>query len=350
VLGAAAAGCSPPALNASPTPLPATPLRSGTEPAPHPVGSSTPVPGPVALTKVIPAPTDIIVNTAEELYEQSFSSIATVKADEWQLVLDGLVSNRRIFTLDDIRALPVVEIMRTLECIGNPVGGPLIGNAVWKGTYLKPLLDEAGIQPTARRVKFEAADGYDTAVELKFIDDPRSFLAYEMNGEPLTPEHGFPLRVFVPGSYGQKMPKWVTRMELVDNDHEGYWEREGWSDVAQVKTNAIIEWPFSNARLANELTPLWGVAYAGKRDIVKVEIKVDDEDWRGAEVLHGPTNEAWTQWHIDWQPTRGGSHKISVRATDETGFTQSKSSTSVLNGYPDGTDAIHAVYVTVVDA
>jgi DMSO/TMAO reductase YedYZ molybdopterin-dependent catalytic subunit len=326
------------------------PLGTATESASHPVPSPTSAPRPTALATVAPAPDKIIITSATDLYEQSFSAIAEVKPADWQLTLDGLVYKPRTFTLEDIRALPAVEIMRTLECIGNPVGGPLIGNAVWKGTYLKPLLDAAGILPTARRIKFEAADGYDTAVELKFIDDDRSFLAYEMNGEPLTPEHGFPLRVFFPGSYGQKMPKWVIRMELVDYDHEGYWEREGWSDVAQVKTHSIIEQPFTNAKLANDAITVWGIAYAGKRAITKVELRVGDNDWYEAELLSGPSSEVWTQWQFDWQPAVIGTHKISIRATDETGFMQSKSDISVLNSFPAGTEAIHSVYLSILDA
>ncbi len=325
-------------------------MAAVTESAPIGGQGLTPEPAPTALPTLSPPPDYILITPTNKFYKQSFSTIPSVDPDQWRLELNGLVKTPRTFTLDDLRALPSVEIMRTLECIGNPVGGSLIGNAVWKGTYLKPLLDEAGIDPAATQIKFAAADGYETAVALKFIDDPRSFLAYEMNSAPLTPEHGYPVRVFFAGSYGQKMPKWVTRLELIEGSFEGYWEQKGWSDVAQVKTNAIIEQPHANAKLTGGVIPVWGIAYAGQRAITKVEIQINDEGWREATLLYGPSSEVWTQWVLQEQLTTSGSHKIAVRATDELGFVQTKSSVSVLNGFPSGTDAIHAIYVTLVNA
>jgi DMSO/TMAO reductase YedYZ molybdopterin-dependent catalytic subunit len=342
VLATVAAGCSPPNSTS-------TPVAASAEAAPMGHQNLTPEPAPTARPTLSPSPASILLTPTDKFYKQSFSTIPIVDSTTWRLVVDGLVKKPLTFTLDDIRALPAVEIMRTLECIGNPVGGSLIGNAIWKGAYLKPLLAKAGIDPSATRIKFAAADGYDTAVELRFIDDPRSFLAYEMNGEPLRPEHGFPMRVFFAGSYGQKMPKWVTQLELIDSPHEGYWEQKGWSDVAQVKTNSIIEQPHASAKLTEALIPLWGVAYAGQRAIVKVELQIDGEDWREAALLTGPSNEVWTQWALDWQPASPGSHKIAVRATDESGFVQ-RQSAGLLNGFPNGNDAIHSIFVTIGDA
>jgi len=306
------------------------------------------LPEPPKLATPIAAPQQITITPNDKFYTQSFSTTPTVNANDWTLTIDGLVNRPLIFTLADLKARPAVEVMRTLECIGNPVGGPQIGNAVWKGTYLKPILDEAGIKPTAYRLKFEAADHYTAAADLKFLYDDRSFLAYEMNDQPLTPKHGFPLRLFFPGSYGQKMPKWITRMELIDYEFEGYWEERGWSDVAQVKTNAIIEKPYANAKFATQTTiPIWGVAYAGKRDITKVEVKIGDEDWREANLMFGPTNEVWTQWSLDWVPNQAQNYKIQVRATDSDGFTQSRTA-GLLDGYPDGSDAVHSIYVKIL--
>ena len=320
-------------------------MPSVTAPPASPAPSEKPT--PTARPAPSPAPDKILITSNADFYKQSYSAVPNVDPSSWSLTINGLVSRPLTLTLDEVRALSAVEIMRTLECIGNPVGGPLIGNAVWKGTYLKPLLDEVGIQSSAIRIKFEAADGYHTAVDLKFIDDPRSFLAYEMNGEPLSPEHGFPLRLFFPGSYGQKMPKWVTRLELIDYAHAGYWEGHGWSDTAQVKTNSIIDEPHTGAMLATGTIPIYGVAYAGQRDIVNVDVKIGDDEWREAQLLHGPTNEVWTQWSLDWTPPQTGNHKISVRATDATGFTQ-WAAAKLLDVFPAGSDAIHSIFVKVV--
>jgi DMSO/TMAO reductase YedYZ molybdopterin-dependent catalytic subunit len=349
-LAGLASACASP--TASPDPAPIAPSETAALPASQLPNTSASAPlgvsGVGTSQPPLPAPEQTLITPTDKFYIQSFSSTSTVDPDTWSLAIDGLVERPLTLTLADIKARPAAEVMRTLECIGNPVGGPQIGNALWKGTYLKPLLDEAGIKPSAYRLKFSAADHYDTAIDLKFIYDDRSFLAYEMNGEPLTPQHGFPLRVFFPGSYGQKMPKWVTRLELIDYEHEGYWEERGWSDVAQVKTNSIIDEPYANAKFALQTIPIWGVAYAGKRDILKVEVKVGDAEWRAATLLPGPTNEVWTQWSFDWQPIAEGNYKLQVRATDSDGFTQSRTS-GLLDGYPDGSDAVHSIYVKILE-
>ena len=339
---AALAACTAPPR--SPDPKPPTPSATATPTlTPQPPGAPTTEPPASPL----PAPQQIVITPTDTFYTQSFSATPTVDPATWTLTLNGLVKKPLTFTLADLKARPAIEVMRTLECIGNPVGGSQIGNAVWKGASLKPLLDEAGLQPSAYRLKFTAADGYDTAADLKFAYDDRSFLAYEMNGAPLTLKHGFPLRVFFPGSYGQKMPKWVTQIELIDYDYEGFWEKRGWSDIAQVKTNAIIKEPNANTKFTFEPIPIWGVAYAGKRDIIKVEVKIGEDDWRAATLLTGPTNEAWTQWSLDWVPNTARNYKIQVRATDSDGFTQNRTS-GLLDGYPDGSDAIHSIYVKIL--
>ena len=337
---ALAAGCAPNAAtstadssNAGPTAGPATPATR---------------PPVVASPSLDPAPAEIVITDDNDLYVQSYSSIPSVDAATWKLNIDGLVARPLSFTLDDIKALPAVEVMRTLECIGNPLGGPLIGNVVWKGAYLKPLFDQAAIQPSAIRAKFEAGDGYATSIDLKYINVEGAFLAYEMNGEPLTKEHGFPLRVFYPGSYGQKMPKWIERIELIDYEFEGYWEARGWSDVAQIQTNSIIKQPAGLSTFGLELIPIWGVALAASKAITKVEAKIGDGDWTEAALIHGPSNEVWTQWSLDWSPPGPGQYKVQVRATDADGFTQSTTSNSLLGGaFPRGTDAIHQIVVKI---
>lgn len=341
-LGATLAACTTPSQIA-PTVGPTSAVTPSAT-APHPEPSPT-----VVLKSPTPAPTGILITPTDSFYIQSFDVTPEVKVDAWSLTIDGLVETPLTLSLSDIQALPSVEIMRTLECIGNPVGGPQIGNTVWTGTYLKPLLDQAAIKPTASHIKFTAADQYQTAVALHYLNDEHSFLAYAMNGEPLTPDHGYPLRVFFAGSYGQKMPKWVTRLELIDKDFRGYWEEQGWSNTAQVQTNSIIKQP-KGGPYAAALIPIWGVAYAGSRRIVKVEVKIDEGDWQTAKLLTGPSAEVWTQWSLDWTPTHAEEYKIQVRATDDTGYTQTVSTDQILGGYPNGPTAIQTLYVKVVEA
>ena len=295
---------------------------------------------------LLPAPLEILITPAGSLYTQSYGGLPMVEPDDWRLRIHGLVTNERTLSLDDVRAFPKVESLRTLECIGNPVGGTLIGNVVWGGLDAGALWQEVGILPAATRAKFLAEDDYETSVELRWITQPGVLLVYELNGEPLPREHGFPLRILMPGLYGQKMPKWIRDIEFIDYDHQGYWESRGWSEVASVQTNAIVRQPEDLARLPLGSVPVFGVAFAGLRRITDVEVRIDDGAWSRAELLQADSTLVWTQWSFDWTAAEGR-HTIAVRATDETGFVQTTESQSVLSGaFPDGTDDIHAVVVT----
>jgi DMSO/TMAO reductase YedYZ molybdopterin-dependent catalytic subunit len=295
------------------------------------------------------APDDVVITPTGEFYVTYFSKPSVgVEIEDWRLTVDGLVDHPLTLSYPEVQALPAVEEMRTLECIGNPVGGNQIGNAVWKGFYLEELLKQAGIQEKAVRAQFKAADDYWTSVDLEWITQPGVLMAYEMNGEPLTPKHGYPLRILMPGLYGQKMPKWITRIQFTDEIVEGFWEGRGWSDVASVQTNSQI-WQPRNLSTVDGEVEVYGIAYAAPRDVVKVELGIDGERWIEAELVKGPSPLAWTQWRATWDAAPGD-YVLSVRATDSEGFTQAAAGLGVLEGaYPDGTNAIHDVVVSVVD-
>lgn len=302
---------------------------------------------PDAAPMFPPAPAEILITPSGELYTQSYSFVPSLYEDRFRLRIHGLVDQERILTLAELRGMPRVESLRTLECIGNPVGGSLIGNVVWAGVEAAALWQEVGVRPEARRAKFEAEDDYTTSVELKWITQPGVLLVYEMNGEPLLPEHGWPLRILMPGLYGQKMPKWIRDIEFIDYDHRGYWEQRGWSEVASVQTNSIIRQPRGLEQTGEGVVPVWGVAFAGLRRITRVEVRVDDGEWQSANLLQDDSSLVWTQWSYDW-PADGGRHKVAVRAGDESGFVQSTEADSVLaSSFPAGTDRIHSVVVTV---
>jgi len=292
-------------------------------------------------------PPGIQITPTSELYRQSYSTTPAVDTASWRLVIDGLVENPISLTLDEIKAMPAVEEVRTLECIGNPVGGALIGTVVWKGIYLRTLLKDIKVNLAALRAKFEAADEYSTAVDLEWILQPNTLLIYEMNGEPLTPDHGYPLRILMPGLYGQKNPKWLTHIEFIDTDYQGYWEKQGWSDVAEVMTNSIITEPLSLAQLPHQTAPILGLAFAGNRKIAWVDVQIDDGDWLPAKLLQTDSNLIWTQWTFNWEAVVG-KHTVSVRATDEIGFTQHEKGHSVIgDAFPAGTSNIHSIIVNV---
>jgi hypothetical protein len=277
----------------------------------------------------------------------------TIDRVDWHLIIDGLVEKPQTLSFADIEVRPFVEQMRTLECIGNAVGGNQIGNAVWGGILLADLLDEVGVLDTAVRAKFEAADNYETSVSLDWINQPEAMLAYQMNGEPLPPEHGYPLRLFMPGLYGQKMPKWISRIQFINNNiHLGTWEKQGWSNVAMVKTNAQVIAPTHIQKVPLAALEIFGVAYAGNRQITEIEVGIEQDgalSWQPAEELvRGPSNEVWTQFYLPWTPPATGTYTLLVRATDETGFVQTERARGVLEGaFPNGTDKIHNIVIVV---
>ena len=146
-----------------------------------------------------------------------------VDGRRWKLEVAGLVDNSLSLSYDDIKALPSVEQYATLACISNEVGGDLIGNALWRGVRLKDVLEKAGLKQGVVDIVLRASDDYADSIPLDRAMADGTLLVYEMNGEPLTSEHGFPLRLLVPGIYGMKNVKWITRIEAVDFDFKGYW-------------------------------------------------------------------------------------------------------------------------------
>lgn len=269
----------------------------------------------------------------------------------WTLAVDGLVRTPLSLTYQALRALPARGEMRTLLCIGNPPGGDQIGNAVWRGVDLDALLRQAGVSPAATRIRFEGADGYSTSVPLDRALGRGVLLAYEMNGALLPPAHGFPLRALVPGLYGSKSSKWLTRITLIDHDFQGFWESSprNWSDAAVVKTASHITLPLSYSEvMAGEPVAIQGIAFAGGRRITGVALSVDGGDWVPAALRRPDSPLAWTQWYTLWKPPAPGEYAISVRATDETGFTQSRRAGHLSDAYPDGSDAIHSIVLRAV--
>lgn len=321
-------------------------LLSGCQEAPEGGSLQQPSPTPRALPPS--APMDLVITPTGEFYVQSFSGIPRVAEEDWSLRVFGLVEKPLELTYQDVRQYPKVEEVRTLECIGNPVGGSLVGNAVWGGFAAEHLWERVGILPGAVRGKFGAADGYFTSVDLEWLTQPGVLMAYEINGAPLPAEHGYPLRILMPGLYGQKMPKWITEIEFVDHKPQGFWEQKGWSDVASVRTNSIIWEPQSLASFPSGAVPIYGMAFAGLRRIVAVEVRIDEGPWIPADLMERDSSLVWTQWSFS-TPVEPGRHTVSVRATDDEGFVQNAESGSLLSGaYPDGTDAIHKI-IFVVD-
>lgn len=265
-----------------------------------------------------------------------------VDAARWSLDVGGKVAKPLRLTLEEIQAMPAVDQLQTLECISNEVGGDLISNARWKGVRLRDLLARAGgAAPTAVKVAFRCADGYSESIPIGDAVAPTTLLAYEMNGEPLPQVHGFPLRLLIPGLYGMKNPKWITRMEVVDYDFQGYWEASGWTDEAVVKTMS----KFDVVNKTGGEVELGGVAYAGDRGIKEVEYSTDDgTTWQKAALKPALGKFTWVLWAAVWKPAKAGTYAVKVRAKDGNSILQTARQSPTL---PDGASGYHTLRVSV---
>ncbi|HWO02084.1 MAG TPA: molybdopterin-dependent oxidoreductase [Blastocatellia bacterium] len=243
-----------------------------------------------------------------------------VDPQAWKLEVGGLVENTFELTYNELREMPFVEQYATLVCISNEVGGDLIGTALWRGVKLKDILERAGVKSGVVDILLRARDDYADSIPLDRATADGTLLVYEMNGGSLTPEHGFPLRLLVPGIYGMKNVKWITKIEAVDFDFKGYWQRRGWDDRAENKTMSRIDAPDSQVKSE---TSIAGIAFAGDRGISKVEVSTDGgSTWDQAEIKPSLSPYTWALWHKRWTPAQPGKHKLLVRATDGRGQTQ----------------------------
>ncbi len=265
----------------------------------------------------------------------------------WQLEVRLQPDKRLILRLADIKTMPSVRRPHTLECISNEVGGDLISNAYWRGVRLRDVVARAGGVPTkAIKIVFRCADGYTESLPIAEAMQQDTLLVYEMNGAPLPPKHGFPLRLLVPGLFGMKNPKWITKIEAADFDFQGYWERSGWSDRAIVQTMSKFTAPPRVPRpKAGEEVGLGGVAYAGSRGIKSVEYSLDDgKTWQPVSLKEPLGPYTWVLWAAIWKPTGPGEYRLKVRARDGAGALQVEAPSPTL---PDGATGYHAIRVRV---
>ncbi|MFC9583589.1 molybdopterin-dependent oxidoreductase [Streptomyces yangpuensis] len=279
-------------------------------------------------------------------------TVPKVDAATWRLRLHGKgVARPRTYTLGQLLARPLIERDITLTCVSNEVGGPYIGTARWLGVPLADLLEEAGVRPpskggTADQLVARSVDGMTLGSPLEDVMDGRdAVLAVGMNGEPLPFDHGFPVRMLVPGLYGYVSAcKWITDIELTTFDaYDPYWVKRKWSRRAPIKTQSRIDTPKPFARPAAGTVTIGGVAWAQHRGISRVEIRVDDGPWQDADLATQAGVDTWRQWSYRWNATPGG-HTLTVRATDGTGAVQTEQRARTI---PDGASGWHSVFVTV---
>jgi DMSO/TMAO reductase YedYZ molybdopterin-dependent catalytic subunit len=250
-----------------------------------------------------------------------------VDIDLWHLEIGGLVQNPMTWRLQDLAGFKPTTQETTLMCISNGLDAGLISNAVWKGLPLHDLLDQAGVLSGAARVRLHGVDNYTDTIPLEKAMEPTTLLAYEMNGVPLPDRHGYPLRVIVPGYFGEKNVKWLTKVEVTDANAKGFYEAQGWGPDFIVPTRSRIDAPddwssFSLGKLAGPIE-VKGIAFGGDRGISRVELSFDDgQTWSEAQIYYSGGNLAWSLWKAQWTPAAAGDYMVVVRATDGEGHVQ----------------------------
>jgi DMSO/TMAO reductase YedYZ molybdopterin-dependent catalytic subunit len=235
-----------------------------------------------------------------------------IDADRWRLVVGGLLDRSRSFTLTELRALPATHQFITLSCISNPVGGDLISTTRWSGVSLQQLLPDLALKPSATHLKVTSADGFYEVVALDTIrSDPRAMLAYDWDGVPLSTEHGFPLRLYIPDRYGMKQPKWMVSIDAIDHWEPGFWVARGWDREGHVTTTAAVDAVVRRG----DVVEVGGFAYAGARAILRVEVRADEGEWQPAQIREPMSGTAWVVWRAEFRLS-GDQHRFAVRAFD----------------------------------
>lgn len=312
---------------------------------PAPAVSAPPVPAGAeldvaGLAKVISSNTNFYrIDTALQ--------VPQLDPDQWKLKITGMVDRPVTISFAELIALPLEESYTTLMCVSNEVGGELVGTAKWLGYPIRHLLAQAKPQPGADMVFSLSSDGFTASTPLSVLqeNDRNAILAVGMNGDPLPPEHGYPVRMVVPGLYGYvSATKWVVELQVTRfADHSAYWTERGWSSHGPVKVESRIDVPRAGANVKAGTVVVAGVAWHQHTGIQKVEVRVDGGAWNEAQLATAISADTWVQWKWEWDaPT--GQHQLEVRATDAAGKTQTAARTETV---PDGATGYHQIVIKI---
>lgn len=272
--------------------------------------------------------------------------VPSIDPEQWSLTITGMVDREITLNFDELLALPLEESYATLACVSNYVGGGLIGNALWLGYPIRKLLAQAGPKAGADMVLSRSVDGFTAGTPLTALtDDRNAILAVAMNGEPLPPIHGFPVRMVVPGLFGYvSATKWVTELKVTTfAEDAAYWTHRGWSARGPVKLSSRIDTPRNSGQVEAGTVMVAGVAWSQHVGVSRVEVQVDDGAWADAELADAISADTWRQWSFPWKATRGR-HTLTVRATDADGMLQTATHADVV---PDGATGHHSINVGV---
>jgi DMSO/TMAO reductase YedYZ molybdopterin-dependent catalytic subunit len=271
-----------------------------------------------------------------------------VPVEGFTLRIHGMVDREIELSFRDLLKERLVERRITLTCVSNEVGGPYVGNATWLGVPVRDLLARAGVQAGADAVKTTSADGMTIGTPVAALTDENrdALIAVGMNGAPLPIEHGFPVRMVVPGLYGYvSATKWLVDLEVTRfADFKAYWSTRGYSAEAPIKLSSRIDVPTSFQTFPRDRVRVGGVAWAQNTGIQRVEVKVDDGAWQDVALADEDSIDTWRQWSWTWDRATEGTHQLTVRATDRNGETQTSDRARIA---PDGSTGWHSVQFRV---
>ena len=309
---------------------------------------ATPVPAVPAGADFASLGTPTFITPNADFYRIDTANllIPRTAAESWSMSIHGMVDRELKLTYADLMNRPLVEKTITLTCVSNEIGGELISTSNFVGVPLRDLLMEAGVQPGATQIFTTSEDGWTcgTPTDVVMEPDRGALLAIGMNGEPLPLEHGFPVRMVVPGLYGfVSATKWLADMELTTFEAaQSYWLKRGWGEKAPIKTQSRIDKPKPFERVDVGKVTVAGVAWSQHRGIDRVEVRADDGPWVVAELATEVSTDTWRMWRADLE-LGAGSHTLQCRSTDRTGATQP---VERVDPIPDGATGWHSVIMT----
>lgn len=311
---------------------------------PVPAVAASPIPPGASID--VPGITPLITRNSDYYRIDTALIVPSIDPASWKLTITGMVEEDVSITFDELLALPLEESYTTLACVSNYVGGDLIGNALWLGYPIRHLLARARPKAGADMVLSRSVDGFTAGTPLSALTDERNaILAVAMNGSPLPAEHGFPVRMVVPGLFGYvSATKWVTELKVTTFAKDAsYWTDRGWSERGPVKLSSRIDTPRNSSSIARGQVMIAGVAWSQHVGVSRVEVRIDDGPWADTELAEAISADTWRQWSFAWDAPRG-QHAITVRATDANGMVQISTNADVV---PDGATGLHSIDVNV---
>ena len=267
---------------------------------------------------------------SQNFYQVDINSVnPTVASEDWSVTVTGAVDEETTFTYEDVTARPSREEFNTLRCVGEQLNGRKMDNALWTVTDIMPFVEEAGLPDGPCCVMLRAEDGFYEEFPLEALRD--GVLAYGMNGRDLPRGHGAPVRALVPGHWGEINVKWLSEIEVLEQEVDGYWEERGWHGTGPVKPVAKLH---TTHDLEGGRKEVAGHAYAGLAGVSRVEVSTDGgETWTDAELSERlPGTDVWRQW-VHRYESPGERHTVVVRMYDDEGRMQGEEETGP---YPDG--------------